>query len=151
MSTQPLSPLSISRRQSAGFSLVEVTLAVLVVAVGLLSVMALFPDGLRTGKKATDETYAAFFAEEVMNGIKANVLPELAGFDGLEGVQLEAPNFGMWKNNGQDVIVEVTPNEEIYVNKYEIEIAGGSEPDVVDHALRFRLKIAPVAGLNNTK
>ena len=49
----------------AGFSLVEVTLALLVVAVGLTATFALFPEGLRATRAAVDDTEIAMFAEYV--------------------------------------------------------------------------------------
>ncbi len=54
------------RRESrAGYSLVEVTLALLVVAIGLTAAFALFPEGLRAARAAVDDTEIAMFAEYV--------------------------------------------------------------------------------------
>ena len=44
------------RRLSRGFSLVEVTLAIAVVAIGLVGVMALFPLGMDAVRQAADST-----------------------------------------------------------------------------------------------
>jgi len=49
----------------AGFSLVEVTLALLVVAIGLTATFALFPVGLKATRDAVDDTEIALFAEYV--------------------------------------------------------------------------------------
>ena len=49
----------------AGYSLVEVTLALLVVAIGLTATFALFPEGLRSSRAAVDDTEMALFAEYV--------------------------------------------------------------------------------------
>ena len=49
----------------AGYSLVEVTLALLVVAIGLVATFALFPEGLRATRAAVDDTEIAMFAEYV--------------------------------------------------------------------------------------
>lgn len=48
-----------------GYSLVEVTLALLVAAVGLMTVFALFPDGLTSSRKSVDATEIAGFADYV--------------------------------------------------------------------------------------
>ena len=49
----------------AGYSLVEVTLALLVVAIGLTATFALFPEGLKLTRAAVDDTEIAMFAEYV--------------------------------------------------------------------------------------
>jgi type II secretory pathway pseudopilin PulG len=53
------------RAARAGYSLVEVTLALLVVAIGLTATFALFPEGLRATRAAVDDTEIAMFAEYV--------------------------------------------------------------------------------------
>ncbi len=54
-----------------GFSMTEVSLALLVIAVGLMAVIGLFPASLDQSKKAIDETYATFFAESVFASLKS--------------------------------------------------------------------------------
>ena len=49
----------------AGYSLVEVTLALLGGAIGLTATFALFPEGLRATRAAVDDTECAMFAEYV--------------------------------------------------------------------------------------
>jgi type II secretory pathway pseudopilin PulG len=53
------------RKRNAGYSLVEVTLALLVVAIGLTATFAIFPDGLRATRAAVDDTEISLFAEYV--------------------------------------------------------------------------------------
>jgi len=60
-----------ARRKSpspkAGFSLVEVTLALLVVAVGMTAAFALFPEAIRNTRSAVDNTETALFADYVFS------------------------------------------------------------------------------------
>ena len=49
----------------AGYSLVEVTLALLVVAIGLTATFALFPEGLKASRASVDDSEIAMFAEYV--------------------------------------------------------------------------------------
>ncbi len=56
-----------ANRTKAGYSLVEVTLALLVVAIGLTSVFALFPDAMRNTRAAVDDTEVGLFADYVFN------------------------------------------------------------------------------------
>ena len=58
--------------ERSGFSLVEVCLALLVVAMGLLAILGLFPGGVRSSENAEADTYAALFADTVLSGIAAN-------------------------------------------------------------------------------
>lgn len=60
----------------SGFTLVEVVLAILVVALGLLSVFSLFPSGLRASEDTVADTRAGMFAETVFGQMRG-------GADGL--------------------------------------------------------------------
>lgn len=53
------------RKTRAGYSLVEVTLALLVVAIGLTATFALFPEGLQAARAAVNDTEIALFADYV--------------------------------------------------------------------------------------
>lgn len=52
-------------RRKDGYSLVEVTLALLVAAIGLMTIFALFPDGLSSSRKSVDATEISAFADYV--------------------------------------------------------------------------------------
>lgn len=56
---------------SAGFSLMEVNMAVFVMAVGILGMVALFPLGLREGMQARADLKQAMFADHALNQIVA--------------------------------------------------------------------------------
>lgn len=58
-------------RIRSGFSLVEVTLALMVVAIGILSVMSLFPVGLDQNVRSIADTQMALFADDVFQGLRA--------------------------------------------------------------------------------
>lgn len=60
-----------SQIRKAGFSLVEVCLAVLVVGLGLLSIFSLFPTGLAASEAATGDTEMGLFAEQALFGFQA--------------------------------------------------------------------------------
>ncbi len=55
----------------AGYSLVEVTLALLVVAIGLTATFALFPEGLKATRAAVDDTEISLFADYVFATLSA--------------------------------------------------------------------------------
>ena len=58
-------------RAAAGFTLIEVALAVAVVVIGLLALFALITAGLDASKRAVADTQAAFFADNVFSGLAA--------------------------------------------------------------------------------
>ena len=55
------------REAEAGFSLVEVTLALLVVAVGMTAAFSLFPEAIKNTRAAQDNTETALFADYVFS------------------------------------------------------------------------------------
>lgn len=65
--------MNLSSRQQgrAGFNLVEVCLAIVVVAFGIVTLLGLFSSGLRTAETADNETRMTLFGGGVMNGIIA--------------------------------------------------------------------------------
>ncbi|HRR34603.1 MAG TPA: prepilin-type N-terminal cleavage/methylation domain-containing protein [Kiritimatiellia bacterium] len=58
-------------RSSGGFSLIEVNMAVFVMAIGILGLVALFPLGLREGVKARADLKQSMFADHALNQIVA--------------------------------------------------------------------------------
>ncbi len=66
-------PVHTTRRPPPrGFSLIEVNMAILVIAGGLLSLFALFPAGLRMSTSALADTRHALFARDALSVLKAN-------------------------------------------------------------------------------
>lgn len=57
-----------------GFTLTEVALALLVIAIGVLAVFALLSSGLDASAKAASDTQAAIFADNVFNALRAQSL-----------------------------------------------------------------------------
>jgi len=60
------------RSPVSGFTLMEINAALVIVAVSLLGLLALFPVGLRQGAMATADTTQAAFADMVLNAMRAN-------------------------------------------------------------------------------
>ena len=59
-----------SKLRHAGFSLIEVIIAISVISGGLLVIIAVFPGALRLGASATADTRQTAFAENVLGTIK---------------------------------------------------------------------------------
>lgn len=97
----------------AGYSLVEVTLALLVVAIGLTATFALFPEGLRATRAAVDDTEISMFAEYVFT-----TLDLTAGFYG--------GNFGPgWDMRNTDDFISLMLSESADPSNFELREGTG--------------------------
>ena len=67
-------------RGQAGYSLVEVTLALLVVAVGMTSTFALFPEAMKNTRTAVSDTEVSLFADYVFSTLAVGAAVEGANF-----------------------------------------------------------------------
>jgi Tfp pilus assembly protein PilV len=62
------------RTTRRGFSLIEVNLAIFVVAMGMLTLFSLFPSGLRQAETAHESTQEALFADYVLSTLRAEAM-----------------------------------------------------------------------------
>lgn len=79
------------REKRSGYSLVEVTLALLVVAIGLTATFGLFPVGLKATRDAVDDTEVALFSEYVFSTLELTA--------GLEGSGWTIPDTDLFKSS----------------------------------------------------
>lgn len=147
----------------AGFSLVETALAMLVASVGLAAVLALMPTAMDQGKKASDETFAAFFADTVFNTYHAAVWStnvawaDLPTYRPIPPVTISIPAFGtdvFWKYSTGLVIRAdgqirtqlfiAASTREKWQNKTTPPLPYSWEQ--YDHALRYRLTMTSAGG-----
>lgn len=136
----------IVERRSGGFSLVEVSLALLVVGLGLLAVFSLFPAGLTMNKRSIDETQCAMFANDVFDAYRAafdadpTLWPFMGGPNYADDYGLGATAGSLWWKYGEGVTVKVVaasaPFEKVvYVNW----------SNVTENAWRYRLTFEDVS------
>jgi len=123
---------------SSGFSLVEISLALLVVAVGMLAILSMFPSGLDQNARSISDTHAALFAGEVFNSLRVhaetnwNKIGNPIGTILTERIPVAGSNN--WYHPGD---LEVWLDNEIYTNIYRHP----DNPDMVDHAFRYRITL----------
>lgn len=128
----------------AGFSLVEVALALLVVSVGLMGVFALFPVGTESNRKAIQETQIGLFAEYVLNGFR------------YEAEELT------WSEVGDVGAFTISPLASKYAWYAPDGVRAGagvkaivyrslSNPDIEEMSFRYELRVFPVAGKADVK
>ncbi len=62
-------------RARAGFSLVEVMVALVVIAVGLIAIVGLIPQGIQSSRSAADNTLVATIVHDIFNQMRATWPP----------------------------------------------------------------------------
>ena len=116
-------------RRQRGFTMIEVLIAVLVLAIGLLGMAHMQASGMRSTHGAYLRTQATFLAGDILDSMRANVTPARAGsydvaFGGAgTGGTVEGDDLIAWKaalaaalpagdgqitTTGSDVTVEVS-------------------------------------------
>jgi type IV pilus assembly protein PilV len=75
-----------SRDRSAGFTLVEALVALVVLSIGLLGIAALYLDSLRAGRTAIYRTQAVNLASDIADRIRANRDAPVASYNVAFGV-----------------------------------------------------------------
>jgi uncharacterized protein (TIGR02598 family) len=63
---------------TSGFSLVEVALAVAVIAIGLIAILGLFPQGLHSARNAADNTLAATIAQDLFSQLRSSAFDNVS-------------------------------------------------------------------------
>jgi uncharacterized protein (TIGR02598 family) len=67
-----------ARANCRGFTLIEVSLAVAVCAIGLIAILSLFPHALQSARDAGDNTLVATMVEKLFNGLRTNAYSTVA-------------------------------------------------------------------------
>lgn len=120
------------RPASAGFSLAEISLALLVVSIGMLGLFALFPAGIQMSKSAVDDTRSALFAEAVFNGLRAKARE--TAWNQVDNITLDAVAGDMWKNTGTLVVRQDSVINTLLYEPYDASYT--------DYAVRYQLTFA---------
>jgi prepilin-type N-terminal cleavage/methylation domain-containing protein len=66
-----LSDFSLPRAKRTGFSLIEINIVLLVIGIGLVALLGLFPVGLRQAGLATSDSASSMFADQVLSALHA--------------------------------------------------------------------------------
>lgn len=140
-----LSPESPRRHPRTGFSLIEVVLALLIFAMGVLGVLALFPAGTSQNRDAQDYTYSAQFARRVFDGVLAQAMGNTSFWDNLSNqlatgcstpmVVSRAPDSGdfFWLDPNSFRVL-------CYTGEQTVVFRSQDNTNMVDHVLRYTLR-----------
>jgi Tfp pilus assembly protein PilV len=113
------------QKLKAGFSLVEVCLAVLVVGLGLLSIFSLFPTGLAASEAATADTEMGLFAEQVLLGLQAQATE--VSWDNWKKNAFSIPDISKTISSTKEISVGIIPKKNDKGNLgYTLNISTGT-------------------------
>ena len=91
---------AIRNRSNEGFTLIEILLAIGILAIGITAVLSLFAVGARSHSRAINRTRSALLAEAVIHQVQADLAaPELPACYKVDGV-----NLGLVDAGGQPLV-----------------------------------------------
>lgn len=139
------------RNRRAAFSLVEVTLALMVVSMGLLAILSMFSAGLDQSSRSRDTSLASLFAEELFSSLHAETnWPVIGGT--YNWPWIEEAEWAGTDSKGQPVDKQIyietnlAETNTLHTNVYVV----GNAPDVFEHhILRYRLVVPDNIALTN--
>lgn len=128
----------------SGFSLVEVALAMLVVAVGMMGIFSLFPLGTQSNRKAIQDTQVSMFAEYVLNGFRyeAEQLPWDSVVDGSGFAISPLASGYAWASPPA-----IFAGPGVKFASYKTL----ANPDIEEMVFRYEVRVLPVAGKLDVK
>jgi len=127
---------SIPDGSEAGFTLVEVCLALMVIGVGMLAVLSLFPAGLQMGGDASADLYAGRFADEVFNGYRSYFVQNQSYWNNPNSLIVTTVVSAIWGSSKVGDLGTRVTGSGIRTNVYK-----GS--GITHYAVRYRLNIEP--------
>jgi prepilin-type N-terminal cleavage/methylation domain-containing protein len=86
----------------AGFSLIEVSLSLMILTLGLLAIFHLFPSGLTESSRAHSESRVGLFADEVLGAYRAETMTSTNWSDWVSMFQ-EGRSVGIGFNEGVEI------------------------------------------------
>lgn len=140
------------KNSRGGFSLAEMALALLVIAIGLLAVFGMFPQGTDQNRRAIQETQISLFADYVMNGFRMRATEvdwsQVADADTFDITPLASqysfkdPDYIKAGPGVKAVVYKALENDiEEMAFRYEFRVRDGASPDIKV----FQLQVWPGA------
>lgn len=133
-------------RSNRGFSMTEVSLALLVIAIGLMAVIGLFPASLDQGRKAIEDTQALFFADSVFASLKGAQMH--IAWDQLDTYEHIPPNtisdangVNPWQAVLWDDPDRMTFRANDALNSIVFDALLSDDSTIRDHALSYQLSL----------
>lgn len=150
------------RTRQAGFSLVEVLIALVIMSVGMLGIAGLYVQSLQAGRTSMFRHHAVTLASDVADRIRANPLAGIAYIDPVgannncvlgavcTSAQMAANDIFLWKAQAQntlpggDVTVVFAPAVGVAPPTYQITITWTEPNQIVAPSYVITIPVRPV-------
>lgn len=129
-----------NRRQNKPFNMIEIVLALAVIAVGMVSIMALFPVGLTASRNAVAESYGADSADQFLHWYAAKAKANWGAYVGGMASSKPGPSEGGWLADQSNIANLQFQPDDTYNGVYRITFEHGSGGnEVVDFSGIYRI------------
>ena len=125
-------------RSQAGFSLVEVLIALVIMSIGMLGIAGLYVEGMKAGRTSTCRHHAVTIASDVADRIRANPTGGV-DYEGARGnnncvlgnvdcnpSQMAANDIDLWLTQADQMLpngnVAITFDDTVTPNTYQIDV-----------------------------
>ena len=106
------------------FNLIEVTMAIAIVGIGIAGVMALFPPAIEANKAANNQNYIGLVSDSFLGYLEGNFLHQFASVSALpSSMPTENQHKDFWKNKSDSAVSG-------FPGLYQIKKSGGFESNV---------------------
>lgn len=117
---------------SAGFSLVEISLSLLIIGIGMLSILGMFPAGLDQNARSIHDTHSALFAREVFSSLRVQAETNWTGIGNT------TTNFSIAGSGNWNPMADTKLDNAVHTNVYRHP----ENTNIIDHSFRYRLALA---------
>ena len=111
----------------SGFNLIEVTMAIAIVGIGIAGVMALFPPAIEANKAANNQNYIGLVTDSFLGYLESNFLHTFSRVTSMSSSKIE-PDPGLWSGTKTSLANKGFPG--LYstsnANVFAVESADGS-------------------------
>lgn len=111
----------------SGFNLIEVTMAIAIVGIGIAGVMALFPPAIEANKAANNQNYIGLVSDSFLGYLESNFLHNFSKVTSMNSSKIE-PDPGLWTGTKTSLADKGFPG--LYstsnANVFAVESADGS-------------------------
>lgn len=126
-------------RADAGFSLLEVIVALTILAVGILAIMQLFPTSLRQTRKAAERTSVASLARTELGRVKASgvgdPLTRWAEANAIRQFTVAEQAYTLYES-WRSSVRRVPSGVDLYRVTFNVRLYDGSEEQFVTYVTR---------------
>lgn len=112
----------------SGFTLVEVMVALTILAIGIMAIMRIFPESMRQSQQAAERQQVAFLAKTELGNLRAagirNLVGEWANNNAYQNIAAAGGNYGMYKSWTTSVN-RISSDVDLYRVTFNVEMHDG--------------------------